>query len=101
MRDIATTTLSGNLTREVELHELPSGVPLARLRIASTSRQRHFTVEVYGEQARACAHHLGKGSHVVVEAELDWREWSDEQNHRRKALVFRARQVLVDWARPV
>ncbi len=101
MGDIATTTLSGNLTREVELRELPSGVPVARLRIAGTTGRRHFTVEVYGEQARACARHLGKGSHVVVEAELDWREWCDEQNNRREALVLRARQVLVDWAHPL
>jgi single-strand DNA-binding protein len=109
-RDIATTTLSGNLTREVELHESPSGVQVARLRIASTTRRRqgeewvekthHYTVEVYGAQARACAEHLGKGSHVVVDAELDWREWSDEQNNRREAVIFRARQVLVEWARP-
>jgi single-strand DNA-binding protein len=111
MRDIATATLAGNLTREVELYELPSGIPLARLRIARTTRRRrgeewvektnHFTVEVYGAQARACAEHLGKGSHVVVDAELDWREWNDEQNHRREAVLFRARQVLFDSARPV
>lgn len=30
-------------------------------------------------QARACATHLGNGSRVVVEAELDWRGWSDGQ----------------------
>jgi len=108
MRDFATTTLSGELTREVELHELPSGVEVARLRIASTTRRRkgddwvektnYFTVEVYGAQGRACAAHLGKGSRVVVEAELDWREWSDEQSNRREGVVFRARQVLVEWA---
>jgi single-stranded DNA-binding protein len=39
MRDIATTTLSGNLTREVELRELPSGTEAARLRVASTTRR--------------------------------------------------------------
>ena len=32
MRDIATTTLSGNLTRDVELRQLPSGADVARLR---------------------------------------------------------------------
>jgi single stranded DNA-binding protein len=111
MRDFASTTLSGVLTRDVELHESPSGVDLARLRIASTTRRRegtvwvektnHFTVEVRGAQARACAAHLGKGSRVVVDAEVDWREWSDEQNNRREAVVFKARRVLVDWARPV
>lgn len=37
---------------------------------------------------------------MVVDAEVDGREWNDEQNNRREAVIFRARQVLVDWARP-
>lgn len=58
MRDIATATLSGNLTRDVELRSLPSGIDVARLRVASSARRRsgeewvekgnYFTVEVYG-----------------------------------------------------
>ena len=71
MRDIATATLSGNLTRDVELRELPSGAEVARLRVASTARRRngeewvdktnYFTVEVYGAQARACSQYLSQG----------------------------------------
>ena len=109
MRDIATATLSGNLTREVELRELPSGAAVARLRIATTTRRRtgeewvdktnYFTVEVYGGHARACAEHLGKGSRVFVDAELDWREWTDPDDHKREAVTFRARQVLFEGAR--
>jgi single-strand DNA-binding protein len=106
MRDIATATLSGNLTREVELRELPSGTDVARLRVATTTRRRngeewvdktnYFTVEVYGARARACAQYLGKGSRVVVDAELDWREWTDQQQHKREAVTFKARQVLFE-----
>jgi single-strand DNA-binding protein len=87
MRDIATATLTGNLTREVELRPLPSGADVARLRVASGTRRRsgeewvertnYFTVEVYGPQANLCAERLGKGSRVVVDGELDWREWTD------------------------
>jgi single-stranded DNA-binding protein len=64
MRDIATATVSGNLTRDVELKALPSGADVARLRVATTTRRRaaeewvdktnYFTVEVYGSQARSC-----------------------------------------------
>jgi single-strand DNA-binding protein len=106
MRDIATATLSGNLTRDVELRELPSGAEVGRLRVATATRRRngeewvdktnYFTVEVYGAQARACAEHLAKGSRVLVDAELDWREWTDEQDKRREAVTFRARQVLFE-----
>jgi single-strand DNA-binding protein len=84
MRDIAAATLSGNLTRDVELRPLPSGREVARLRVASGTRRptgeewvertNYFTVEVYGPRANLCAEHLGKGSLVVVDGELDWRE---------------------------
>ena len=109
-RDIATATVTGNLTREVELRSLPSGAEVARLRVASRTRRRngeewvektnYFTVEVYGLRARTCAEYLGKGSRVVVDAELDWCEWSDQQDKRREAVTFRARQVLFEGARP-
>jgi single-strand DNA-binding protein len=109
MRDIATTTLSGNLTRDVELRQLPSGADIARLRIATTTRRRsgeewvdktnYFTVEVFGAQARACAQYLAKGSRVLVDAEPDWREWTDQQNNKREAVTFKARHVLFEGAR--
>ena len=108
MRDVATATLSGNLTREVELRQLPSGADAARLRVATTTRRRageewvdktnYFTVEVYGAQARACAQYLRKGSRVFVDAELDWREWTDQGQNRREAGVLRARQILFERA---
>ncbi len=111
MRDIATATLSGNLTREVELRQLPSGTDLARMRIATIARRRngeewvdrtnYFTVEAYGGQARACAEYLRKGSRVFVDAELDWREWTDKQDNKREAVTFRARQVLFEGGRAV
>ena len=109
MRDIATATLSGNLTRDVELRSLPSGTDVAPLRVASGTRRRsgeewvektnYFTVEVYGAQANLCAERLGKGSRVVVDGERDWREWTDQQEHRREVVVLRARQILFESAR--
>jgi single-stranded DNA-binding protein len=59
-------------------------------------KTNYFTVEAYGAQACSCAHYLGRGSRVVVEAELDWREWTDQQQHKREAVTFRARQVLFE-----
>ena len=37
---------------------------------------------------------------VVVESELDWREWTDQQQNKREAVTFRARQVLFEGGRP-
>jgi single-stranded DNA-binding protein len=36
----------------------------------------------------------------VIDAELDWREWTDQQGAKREAVTFRARQVLFGGARP-
>ena len=41
VKDIAITTLSGNLTRDVELRQLPSGADAARLGLATTTRRRN------------------------------------------------------------
>ena len=109
MRDIATATVSGNLTRDVELKALPSGTDVARLRVATTTRRRsgeewiektnYLTVEVYGAQARSCAQYLRKGSRVLIDAELDWREWTDQQGSKREAVTLRARQVVFEGGR--
>ena len=32
----------------------------------------------------------------MVDGELDWREWTDERQNRREAVVFRARQILFE-----
>src|ERR1041384_2346403 len=105
MRDIATAQLSGNLTRDVELRALPSGAAVARLRVASTTRRRqdadwvdktnYISIDVFGAQAQACAQHLGKGSRVFVEGELDWRQWDDQHGNHREAVTVKARNVLV------
>jgi hypothetical protein len=37
---------------------------------------------------------------TVVDAELDWREWTDPDDKKREAVTFRARQVLFEGGRP-
>ncbi len=59
-------------------------------------RTNYFTIEVYGPQANLCAERLAKGSRVVVDGEVDWREWTDQEQNRREAVVLRARQILFE-----
>ena len=46
---------------------------------------------MFGAQARrACAQYLAKVTSVLVDAEPDWREWTDQQNNKREAVTFKA-----------
>ena len=54
---------------------------------------------MFGAHARACAEYLAKGSRVFVDGEPDWREWTDQQNNKREAVTFKARQVLFEGTR--
>jgi single-stranded DNA-binding protein len=36
---------------------------------------------------------------VIVDAELDWREWTDDENHRREVVTLRPRRVLFEGVR--
>jgi single-stranded DNA-binding protein len=55
-----------------------------------------FTVEVYGGRVPVPDSWVPGSRVVVVDAGLDWREWTDEQGKRRLAVTFRARQALFE-----
>jgi single-stranded DNA-binding protein len=65
-------------------------------RCPSRFRRTPVTAKVYGPQASLCAERLGKGSRVVVDGELDWREWTDQGQNRREAVVLKTRQILFE-----
>ena len=37
---------------------------------------------------------------MFVDAELEWREWTDQQDQKREAVTFKARHVLFEGGRP-
>lgn len=107
-QDINALTITGNLTRDVELRTTTSGTAIASLRIANNGRRkdpqtqqwvdkpRYFNVVVFGATAQNCAQFLAKGSRVAIHGELDWRDYDDKQNpgKKREAIEIKADQVL-------
>lgn len=93
--DINTVTVSGNLTREPELRNLPNGgQSVCQLRIAHNDRYKdssgewadrasYFDVSVWGGLGEWMANNLSKGQKVVVSGRLKWREWGEEGNKRQ------------------
>jgi single-strand DNA-binding protein len=103
--DINTVTVSGNLTREPELRNLPNGgQSVCSLRIAHNDRYKdasgnwadrasYFDVSVWGGLGEWMASNLSKGQKVVVSGRLKWREWGEEGN-KRQAVDISADSVV-------
>lgn len=79
---------TGNLTRDPELRELPSGNTVSELRLAVDGMRRagepgFINVNVYGKPGEAAARHLTRGWLVAVDGRLDFREWEPQAGEKR------------------
>ncbi|MEI7498219.1 MAG: single-stranded DNA-binding protein [Candidatus Falkowbacteria bacterium] len=84
----------GNLTRDPEVKNTPSGQMVATFSVATNqiwsdqSGQRQERVEyhnivVWRKLAEICGQYLRKGSKVYVEGRLQTREWTGQDNIKR------------------
>jgi single-strand DNA-binding protein len=89
--------LVGNLTRDPELRNTPSGTAVCSLRIAVNTRRKdstgqwtekpnYFDITVWGNQGENCAQYLSKGRPVGVDGRLEWREWEAQDGSKRQAV---------------
>ena len=90
--------LVGNLTRDPELRQTPSGTSVCGLRIAVNTRRKdgatgqwtekpnYFDVTVWGQQGENCAQYLSKGRPVAIDGRLEWREWDAQDGTKRQAV---------------
>jgi single-strand DNA-binding protein len=96
--NINRVVLTGNLTRDPELRNLPSGTAVCSLRIASNTRRKdqsgqwvdkpnYFDVTVWGAQGENCARYLSKGRGVAVDGRLEWREWQDKESGKNRQSI--------------
>jgi len=97
--------LVGNLTRDPDVRQTPSGKPVAELRLAvsETYRDRqtgqpkevvcYVDVVVWERQAELCQQYLAKGRPVLIEGRLTYDEWKTPQGEARSKLRVRAERV--------
>ena len=85
----------GNLTRDPEERQLPSGAPVTSFSVAtnrvwkdqSGARQedtQYHNIVVFGNQARNCALYLKKGSSALVEGRMQTRSWEAQDGGGKK-----------------
>ena len=96
--------LMGNLTRDPELRQTPSGAKVAELRLAVSETWRDKSgqpkevtcfvdVVVWEKLAELCQQYLAKGRPVLVEGRLQMDEWKNQQGEARSKLRVRADTV--------
>jgi single-strand DNA-binding protein len=103
--NINRVTITGNLTRDPELRQLPSGGAVCSLRVACNGRRKnqetqqweevpnYFDVTVWGAQGENCKKFLSRGRGVAVDGRLQWREWTDQQGNKRQSVDIVAETV--------
>jgi single-strand DNA-binding protein len=85
--------LVGNLTKDPELKFITGGSAVANFRMAINRKWKDAQgqqkeevcfvgVVVWGKQAEACGEYLKKGSPVMVEGRLQFREWEKDGDKR-------------------
>jgi single-strand DNA-binding protein len=96
--------LMGNLTRDPELKQAPSGAKVADLGLAVSETWRDkngqpkevtcfVDVVVWDKLAELCQQYLVKGRPVLVEGRLQMDEWKNQQGEKRSKLRVRADTV--------
>jgi single-strand DNA-binding protein len=87
--------LVGNLTRDVELKNLPSGSSVASFGLATNRRWKDgnsgedrqdvmfIDITVFGRSAEIANQYLRKGSKVLVEGRLVLEQWTDQMGQKR------------------
>ena len=104
MRGYNHVVMMGNLTRDPEIRQLPSGVTKTSLGLASSEVFKNKSgeqvektcfveIETWGRQAEVCAQYLSKGAAVLVEGRLQFDRWETEDGQTRSKLRVRADRV--------
>src|SRR5947207_15736320 len=98
--------MAGNLTRDPEHKQLPSGQSVCRLGLASNRQFRNkqsgemiqevcfVDVDVWGPQAESCRQFLQKGRPVLVEGRLKLDTWDDQNGQKRSKHSIVADRVV-------
>ncbi len=99
-------TLTGNLVDDPELRFTPSGVAMAKIRMAVNRRWRgsdgewqedtsFFGGTLWREQAESAAESLQKGMRVIVTGRLEQRSWETNEGDKRSIV-----EVAIDEIGP-
>lgn len=90
--------LIGNLTKDPELRELPTGTMICHFGLAvrrdfGEDATDFFNVVVWQAQAKVCSEYLKKGNKVAIVGTLQNRTFEDRDGNKRTTTEIVAREV--------
>lgn len=92
--------ISGNLTRDAELRNTSTGLPVLGFTVAVNDRRKDqqtgewsdypnfVDVTLFGTRAESIAKYLTKGAKVAIEGKLRWSQWERDGQKRSKIEVI-------------
>jgi single-strand DNA-binding protein len=96
-QNINRVVIEGNLTKDPEVRQTPSGTSVATLRVAVNDRIKrgeewvdaayYFDVVVWGRTAEQCGQFLNRGSGIMVDGKLTWREYEAKDGSGKRQVV--------------
>jgi single-strand DNA-binding protein len=92
---INSVTITGNLTRDIELRQTQGGYSIGSICVAVNDRRRNSQTEewedkpnfidctLFGNRADGLAPYLNKGQKVAINGKLDWQQWETQDGQKR------------------
>jgi len=104
MPDINNVIIVGNLIKDPIIRATTNGTPVANFTIASNRKFKDnfgqwkedvcfIGIVAWYKLAESCAENLHKGSAVLVEGELQSRQWRTDDGHYRNVVEIKARRI--------
>jgi single-strand DNA-binding protein len=104
MAGVNKAILVGNLGRDPELRQTPSGQNVCNFTLATSEswtdrngerveRTEWHRIVAWGKTGELCAQYLSKGRTVYVEGRIQTREWEDKDGNKRYTTEINAQTV--------
>jgi len=104
MPDVNSVMIAGNLTGDPSFRRTSNGTPVTNFHIASNRRYKdnngqwrdnvcYIGVVAWYKLAESCAENLHKSNAVLVDGELQSRNWKNEDGSTRNVVEIKARRI--------
>jgi single-strand DNA-binding protein len=92
-------TITGNLTKDLELRVIPSGESVGQFSVADNQGKDKPAIfwrcSLWGKRADSLAQFLTKGQQVTVIGQVTEREYTDKDGAQKKAMEIRVTDVAL------